>query len=90
MPQCIINRTALYTNYKHTGMWDKMVPNHKSQLIALATHFKEKMDAEKSARKKNLSKSNPATTQSGAKKLSKCLFEGVGPTMNGPDKNNYA
>ena len=27
MPQCIIDLMALYTNYKHTGMWDKMVPN---------------------------------------------------------------
>ena len=40
MPQCIIDLTALYTNYKHTGLWDKTVPNHKSQLIALATHLK--------------------------------------------------
>ena len=40
MPQCIINLTALYTNYKHTGLWDKTVPNHKAHLIALATHFK--------------------------------------------------
>ena len=52
MPQCIIDLMALYTNYKHTGLWDKTVPNHKAQLIALATHFKEKMDAEKFTRKK--------------------------------------
>ena len=56
MPQCIIKITALYTNYKHT------VPNHKAQLIDLATHFKENMDAEKSTRKKKTSKSNPAAT----------------------------
>ena len=40
MTQCIIDLTALYTNYKHIGLWDKTVPNHKAQLIALATHFK--------------------------------------------------
>ena len=90
MPQCIIDLTALYTNYKHTGLWDKMVPNHKAQLIALATHFKEKMGAEKSTRKKNPIKYNPSATQSGSRKLSKWLFEDVGPTMRGPDKNNYA
>ena len=48
------------------------------------------MDAENSTRKKKPSKSNPAATQSGAGKLSKWLFENVGPTMHGPDKNNYA
>ena len=48
------------------------------------------MDAEKSTRKKNPRKSNPASTQSGAGKLSKWLFEDVGPTMRGPDKKNYA
>ena len=53
---------ALYTNYKHTGLWDKMAQNHKAQLIALATHFKENMDAEKSTHKKKPSKSNPAAT----------------------------
>ena len=90
MPQCIIDLTELYTNYKHTGLWDKTVPNHKAQLIAMATHFKEKMGAEKSTRKKNPSKSNPASTQSKAGKLSKWLFEDVGPTMRGPDKKNYA
>ena len=46
MPQCIIDLTSLYTHYKHTGLWDKTVPNHKTQLIALATHFKDKMDAD--------------------------------------------
>ena len=76
MPQSIINLTALYTNYKHTGLWKKMVPNHKAQIIALATHFKEKMDAEKSTRKKKPSNSNPAATQSGAGKLDKWLFLG--------------
>ena len=90
MLQCIIDITALYTNYKHKGMWYKTVPNHKAQLISLVTHFKEKMDSEKSTRKKNPSKSNPAATQSGAGKLSKWLFEDVGPTMRGPDKKNYA
>ena len=40
MPQCIIDFTALYTNYKHTGLCDKTVPNHKAQLIVLATHLK--------------------------------------------------
>ena len=90
MPQCIINLTALYTNYKHTGLWDKTVPNHKAQLIALATHFKENMDAKKSTLKKNPSKSNPTATQSGAGKLSKWLFEDVGPRMCGPNKKNYA
>ena len=29
IPQCIIELTAIYTNYKHTGLWDKTVPNHK-------------------------------------------------------------
>ena len=58
MPQCIIDLTALYTNYKHTGLWYKTIPNHKAQLIDLATHFKENMDAEKSTRKKKPSKSN--------------------------------
>ena len=66
-----------------------MVPNHKAQLIALATHFKENMEAEKSNRKKKPSKSNPAATQSGTGKLGKWLFEDVGPTMRGPDKKNY-
>ena len=42
MPQCIINLSYLDTNNKHTGLWDKTVPNHKAQLIALATHFKDK------------------------------------------------
>ena len=88
MPQCIIDLTALYTNYKHTGLWDKTVPNHKAQIIALATHFKEKMDAKKSKRNKKPSKSNPAATQSGAEKLSKWISEDVGPTMRGPDKKN--
>ena len=32
MPQCIINLMALYTNSKHTGLWDKTVPNHKCLL----------------------------------------------------------
>ena len=90
VPQCIIDITALYNNYKHTGLWYKTVLNHKAQLIALATHFKEKMDAEKSTRKKNPIKSNPAATQSGAGKLSKWLFEDFVPTMCGPDKKNYA
>ena len=40
MPQYIIDLTFLYTNYKHTGLWDKTVPNHKAQLMALETHFK--------------------------------------------------
>ena len=62
MPQYIIDITDLYTNYKHTGLWEKTVPNHKAQLIDLATHFKEKMDAKKSTRKKKPSKSNPAAT----------------------------
>ena len=89
MPQCIIDLMALYTNYKNTGLWDKTVPNHKAQLIALATHFKDKMDTEKSTRKKKPNKPNPAATQSGAGKLGKWLFENVGPTMRGPDKKNY-
>ena len=59
MPQCIIDLTALYTNYKHTCLWDKTVPNHKAQLIDLVTNFKEKIDAKKSTRKKKPSKSNP-------------------------------
>ena len=58
--------------------------------IALATHFKENMDAKNSTGKKNPSKSNPAATQNGAGKLSKWLFEDVGPTMRGPEKKNYA
>ena len=90
MLQCIIDLTALYTNYKHTGLWDKTVPNHKAQLIALAIHFKENMDAEKSRIKKNPIKSNPAATQNRAGKLGKWLFEDVGPTMHVPDKKNYA
>ena len=90
MPQCIIDLTALYTNYKHTGLCDRMVPNHKAQLISLATYLKEKMDAEKSTRKKKPSKPNPAANQSGARKLGKWLFEDVGPTLHGPDKKNYA
>ena len=67
-----------------------MVPKHKAQLIALATHFKENMDSEKSTLKKKPSKSNPAATQSGARKIGKWLFEDVVPTMRGPDKKNYA
>ena len=90
MSQCIINLTALYTNYKHTGLWDKTVPNHKAQIIALATHFKEKMDAKKSTCKKNPRKSNPTATHSGAGKLSKCLFEDFRHTLCGPKKKNYA
>ena len=39
MPQCITNLTKLYTNYKHTGIWDKSTPNPKAQLIALATQL---------------------------------------------------
>ena len=90
MPQCIINLTAFYTNYKHTGLWDKMVPNHKAQLIALATHFKEKMDAEKFTRNKKPRKPNPAANQSGDGKLGKWIFEDFGPTLRVPDKKNYA
>ena len=90
IPQCIIYLTDLYTNYKHTGLWDKTVPNQKAQLIALATHFKDNMDSEKSTRKKKPSKSNPAATQRGARKLGRWIFEDVGPTMRGPDKKNYA
>ena len=90
MMQCIIDLTALYTNYKHTGLWYKTVPNHKAQIIVLATHFKEKMDAEKSTRKNNPSNPNPAANQSGAGKIGKWLFEDVGPTLCGPDKENYA
>ena len=90
MPQCFIDLTSLYTNQKHTGLWDKTVPNHKAHLIALVTHCKEKMDAKKSTRKKKPSKSNPAATQIGAMKLGKWLFEDVGPSMRGPDMKNYA
>ena len=90
MPQCIINPTDLYTNYKHTGRWDKTAPNHKAQIIALATHLKEKMDAKKSTRKKKPRNSNPAANQSGDGKLGKWLFEDVRPTLRGPDKKNYA
>ena len=56
----------------------------------MATQVKEKMDAAKSMRKKNPRKSNPAATQIWAGKLSKWLFEDVGPTMCGPNKKNYA
>ena len=84
MPQCIIDLTALYTNYKHTGLWDKTVPNHKAQLIALANHFRENMDTEKSTRKKKPRNSNPDATQSRARKLGKWLFEDVGPHIVGP------
>ena len=90
MPQCIIDLTALYTNYKQTVLCEKTVPNHKAQLIALATHFKEKMDAENSTRKKNPIKPNPTANQSVAGKLGKWLFEDVGITMCGPNKKNYA
>ena len=90
MTQCIIDLTSLYTNYKHTGLWDKTVPNHKAYLIALTTHFKEKKDAKKSTRKKKPSKPNPAANPSGAGKLGKWLFEDVGPTLCDPDKKNYA
>ena len=65
MPQCIIDLMALYKNYKHTGLWYKTVPNHKAHLIDLATHFKEKMDFNKSTRKKNPSKPNPVANQIG-------------------------
>ena len=90
MPQCIIDLMALYTNYKHMGLWDKTVPNHKAQLIALTNHFKKKMDAEKSMRKKKPSKPKPTANQSGAGKLGKWLFEDVRPTLRGPDKKYYA
>ena len=90
MLQWSINLTALYTNYKHTGLWDKMVPNHKAQLISLTTQFKEKIDAEKSTRNKKPRIINPAANQSGARKLGKWLFEDVRPTLRGPDKKNYA
>ena len=90
MPQCIIDFTALYTNYKHTALWYKTVPNHKAQLIALATHHKEKMDAKKSTQGKKPSKPKPAANQSGARKLGKWLYKDVGPTMRSPDKKNYA
>ena len=73
----------------HTGMWDKTVPNHKAQLIALATHFKEKMDAEKSMRKKNPRNPKPAANQSGDGKMGNWLFEDVGSTLCGPHKKNY-
>ena len=90
MSQCIIDLTALYTNYKHTGLWDKTFPNQKAQLISLATHFKEKMDFNKSTRKKNPSKPNPVANQIGARKLGKWLFKDVRPTLRSPDKKNYA
>ena len=81
MPQCIINLTDLYTNYKHTGLWDKTAPNHKAQLIALATHFKEKMDAKKSTLKNKPSKPNPAANRSGSRNIGKWIFEDVRPMM---------
>ena len=90
MLQCIINLTSLYTNYKHAGLWYNTVPNHKDRLIDMATHFKEKMDAEKSTRKKMPSKPNPTATQSGAGKLGTWLFKDSRPTMRGPDKKNHA
>ena len=90
MPQCIIDLTTLYTNYKHTGLWGKTFPNHKAQLIALSTQYKEKMDAKKSTRKKNPSKPNPSANQGGAGNLGKWIFKDFGPTLRGPDKNNYA
>ena len=90
MPQCIINLTALYINYKHTGLWDKTVPNHKTQLIALATHPKEKIDDNKSTCRKKPSKPKPAVNQSGAGKLGKWLFEDVWPMLRVPNKKNYA
>ena len=90
MPQCIIDLTDLYTNYKHTGLWDKTVHNNKAQLISLATQFKEKMDAEKSTHKKKPRNPNPTANQSGTRKLGKWLFKDVGPTLRGPDKKNYA
>ena len=88
MPQCIIDLTALYKNYKHTGLWDKTVPNRKAQLIALATHFKEKMDVKKSTRKKKPRNPNPDANQSGAGNIGKWLFEDVGPKLRSPDKKN--
>ena len=57
------------------GLWDKTFPNHKAQLIALATHLKEKIDSEKSTRRKKPSKPKPAANQSGAGNLGKWLFE---------------
>ena len=90
MPQCIIDLTALYSNCKHTELLENTVPNHKAQLIALATHLKEKMDADKSTCRKKPSKPKPAANQSGAGKLGKWLFEDVGPTLRGPNKKNYA
>ena len=48
------------------------------------------MDSKNSTRKKKPSNSNQAATQSRARKLSKWIFEDVGPTMRGPDKKNYA
>ena len=71
----------MYTNYKHTGLWDKTVPNHKAQLIALATHLKEQMDAKKATRK---SKPRKPESGTGKPKLGKRLFNNVGPTLRGP------
>ena len=42
----------------------------------MKTHFKEKMEAEKSKGKKKPSNPNPTANKSGARKLGKCLFEG--------------
>ena len=68
-------------------MWDKTVPNHKAQLIALATHLKDQMDAKKAARK-----TRPHKPESGSARpnLGKWLFNNIGPTLRGPDKKDYA
>ena len=44
-------------------------PNYKAHMIAMDTHIKEKMDAEKSTCRKNPSKPKPAANQSKAGKL---------------------
>ena len=41
MPQCIIELTALYTNYTHTGLGDQPVLSNKAEPIVLATHLKQ-------------------------------------------------
>ena len=86
MPQCIIDITKLYTNYKHTGLWDQTVQTQKAQMMALATHLKETY---KQAAKKAKPKPSKTPTGTGRPKLGKWVFENVGQSFTGPDGNDY-
>ena len=94
MPQCITDLTRLYTNYKHTGLWDETAPNPKVQLIALATQLWKKIKANKdgkggSGKPDKQGKAGEGKTPDKKSNLAKWLFKNVGASLSAPDGKNY-